>query len=80
VVRRPRPIDCAIDQSGSHWISFDIAGYRQKVIIVLDTKTLVAPLPKVTTAAVMTVIASDVGSHEPLHAAAQIFALSHFDQ
>lgn len=57
-----------IHQSGSQGVDFDIARRSEQITVLLNDKTLVAPLPNVTATAVMLVIAADMTGHQPLHA------------
>ncbi len=60
----------------SQGIPLHVAQHRDKMLILLDGKRLETPLPDVAAAAVVPVVTTHMGRHQPLHPTAQIAAFA----
>ena len=68
---RPRPVDGMLHQPSANRIPEHIAESREEMSILLNRKTFEAPLPHMSVAVVMPMVAPDVAGHPPLHEGTQ---------
>ena len=69
---RPKPLLGFLDELGSNRIAFDIAKNREQMIVFLDRKRLESSLPDVAAAAIVLMVAADMGVLQPVHPSAEV--------